>query len=74
MSSMATVPQTYDEWQHCIEVKCGIPLSANYVAERISDLEIKEDFTTKKLIETWGIQHYDRTLGWFREAAVRLAA
>ena len=71
---MATIPETYDEWKHCITVKCGIPLTSDYVAQRIAALEDRNDFGTQKLIETWGSEHYARTLGWFREAAQKLAA
>ena len=33
---MNYIPQTYDEWEHCITVKCGIPLTPAYVAGRIT--------------------------------------
>ncbi|AWX93881.1 hypothetical protein DPM13_14980 [Paracoccus mutanolyticus] len=32
---MNHVPRTYAEWEHCITVECGIPLTAGYVAGRI---------------------------------------
>ena len=31
-------PGDYTSWRHCIEVKCGVPLAASYVTERISVL------------------------------------
>lgn len=69
---MTVIPQTYDEWEQCITVKCGIPLTADYVAGRIGALEDGGDFHTRKFIERWGTAHHARTLGWFREAAARL--
>ncbi|MCB5412378.1 hypothetical protein [Pseudogemmobacter faecipullorum] len=70
---MSYVPQNYDEWEHCITVKCGIPLTADYVAQRIVALEDGRDFHTEKFIARWGAAHHARTLQWFREAQSRLA-
>ncbi|MEM6266444.1 MAG: hypothetical protein AAF707_02885 [Pseudomonadota bacterium] len=71
---MAIVPSTYDEWEHCITVKCGIELTPDYVSKRIAGLEDQSDFFTRKFIDLWGAEHHDRTLGWFREAKRRLEA
>lgn len=70
---MSYVPQTYDEWEHCITVKCGIPLTPDYIARRIVALEDSRDFHTGKFIARWGAAHHARTLDWFREAQSRLA-
>lgn len=69
---MSVVPQTYEEWEHCITVKCGIPLTAEFVAKRIVALEDDSDYSTRKFIEHWGEAHHTRTLEWFRQAASRL--
>ncbi|MEM6712436.1 MAG: hypothetical protein AAF590_09155 [Pseudomonadota bacterium] len=65
------IPTTYDEWVHCITVKCKIPLTPEFVAERIAELQNKDDYKTHRFIERWGEAHYERTLGWFRQAAER---
>lgn len=69
---MSVVPQTYEEWEHCITVKCGIPLTAEFVAKRIAALEDDSDHSTRKFIDYWGEAHHARTLDWFRQAASRL--
>ncbi|MEM1360631.1 MAG: hypothetical protein AAGF94_02810 [Pseudomonadota bacterium] len=69
---MAMVPGTYEEWEHCITVECGIPLTAQYVEERIQALENESDHHTQKFIDRWGRQHHAQTLGWFRQAEERL--
>jgi threonine dehydrogenase-like Zn-dependent dehydrogenase len=28
------IPKTYAQWRHCITVECGIPLSADFIAQR----------------------------------------
>lgn len=71
---MNGIPQTYDEWAHCIIVECGIPLTPAYVAGRIAALEDSRDFHTQRFIGRWGEAHHARTLDWFREAAGKLAA
>ncbi|MFT3691027.1 hypothetical protein [Paenirhodobacter sp.] len=70
---MNFIPQSYDEWEHCITVKCGIPLTSDYVAGRIAALENRRDFHTEKFIARWGAAHHARTLAWFREAQSKLA-
>ncbi|MEO0385553.1 MAG: hypothetical protein AAF234_18595 [Pseudomonadota bacterium] len=71
---MSIIPTTYDEWEYCITVKCKIPLTPEFVAERITELQDKDDYKTHRFIELWGEAHHARTLGWFREAAERLQA
>lgn len=70
---MKAIPQTYDEWEHCITVQCGIPLTATFVANRIKALEDEKEFSTQKFIECWGEAHHAKTLEWFRQAAARLS-
>ncbi|MEM6486681.1 MAG: hypothetical protein AAF677_00180 [Pseudomonadota bacterium] len=70
---MAIVPTTYDEWEHCITVACGIPLTQDFVVGRIAALQDANDYHTRKFIETWGEAHHAQTLEWFKEAAARLA-
>ena len=69
---MSNIPTTYEEWEHCITLKCGIPLTAEYVAKRIEALQDMDDYHTRKFVEQWGQAHHARTLGWFREAEGRL--
>ena len=69
---MSFVPKTYEEWKHCITVKCDIPLTTAYVRERIAALTDDRELDTQKFIERWGNAHHARTLAWFRRAAEEL--
>ncbi|MEM1007089.1 MAG: hypothetical protein AAF625_19190 [Pseudomonadota bacterium] len=69
---MSFIPKTYDEWEHCITVKCGIPLTPEYIAQRIEAMQDIGDHDTQKFIERWGKDHHARTVGWFLEAQGRL--
>ncbi|MEM9341697.1 MAG: hypothetical protein AAGA87_01500 [Pseudomonadota bacterium] len=71
---MPAIPQTYADWEHCITVECGIPLTLDYVAERIQSLENADDFNTQRFIERWGSAHHAKTLTWFREAEAKLSS
>ena len=71
---MSFVPTTYEEWEHCITVKCDIPLTPAYLAERIEALQNTNDFHTQKFIEQWGQEHLDQTLAWFQQAEAKLNA
>ena len=73
VSGMVSIPRTYEEWEHCITVQCGIPLTPEFVAGRIKALDDQDDFRTRKFIQDWGSDHHARTLGWFRQAAARLS-
>lgn len=71
---MSILPKTYEDWEHCITVTCGIPLTAAYVAERIDALQDDKDYHTQKFVSHWGEAHRQQTLAWFQQAAAKLAA
>lgn len=60
---------TYSDWRRCIEVQCGIPLTAPYIAERIRALSDETSEQTRKFVDVWGDTHRQRVLTWFRQAA-----
>ncbi|MEM6411148.1 MAG: hypothetical protein AAF683_06400 [Pseudomonadota bacterium] len=70
---MNSTPKTFEEWEHCITVKCGIPLTEQFVSDRIKALEDSTDTTTQKFRNFWGNAHYVQTLEWFRQAALRVS-
>lgn len=71
---MSFVPSNYEEWKHCITVKCDIPLTASYVEERLSALMNDGDYQTQKFKDRWGAKHHARTVEWFKRAKDELAA
>ena len=70
---MSIIPATYENWEHCITVRCGISLTAEYVTKRIEALKDMNDYHTHRFIERWGEAHHERILAWFREAEERLS-
>lgn len=59
------IPTDYNEWRHCITVKCGIKLTEDFVEQRIAELNDKENPTTRQFIKLYGEQHWQLTLNWF---------
>lgn len=72
MTDSPVIPTNYAEWEHCITVECGIPLTAEFVETRIKSLQDDKDYSTQKFIARWGKAHHAKTLEWFREAQARL--
>ena len=64
----AIMPDNYEAWRHCITVECGLVLTPDFIEERISALQNKKDYSTKKFVQLYGQQHLQNVLGWFMQA------
>ncbi|PSV38646.1 hypothetical protein C9J44_02225 [Photobacterium sp. GB-27] len=64
----AIIPQTYQEWHHCITVICQQPLTLSYVEERITALNSSKDYMTKKFVQLYGESQRQKTMQWFEQA------
>jgi hypothetical protein len=60
------IPRDYDGWRYCIEHWCGIPLTADFVSQRIAALEDRGNEHTRRFVECYGQAHHAQVLGWFR--------
>lgn len=67
--SKSPIPQTYEEWVHCITVKCGLKLTPSYIEQRITALQNITDFRTKQFIELYGSKYHQLVLSWFLQAS-----
>lgn len=68
MSHAPVVPQTYDEWRHCIEIECGLRLTPHYIAERIAALGDPSNHYTSQFTKLWGVAHLAKVQNWFGRA------
>jgi hypothetical protein len=59
------IPESYEQWVHCIKVKCGIPLTREYAARRLSQLRDADDDRTKKFRDLYGDEYLQRVISWF---------
>lgn len=63
------IPSNYASWRYCIEVKCGLALTTDYLRERIVVLSNSDHEETKRFAKLYGNAHREQVLAWFREAA-----
>jgi len=63
------IPATYEEWFHCITVKCKIPLTAAFARQRVDVLSDMRAAETRKFTELYGDSHRLRVIEWFRQSA-----
>jgi len=68
------IPRTYAQWQHCITQACGIPLTADFVAQRLAiwrDSQAQETLHFRRL---YGDAHWQAVVAWFEQAQQELSA
>lgn len=66
------IPGNFQAWRHCIEYWCGIPLTREFIEQRLEALAQPEQEHTRRFIECYGQVHYDRVYTWFRQALAEL--
>lgn len=62
------IPSTFEEWRYCITAKCGIPLTAAYIEERLHALRDPRDAASARFRKLDGLHQLDRTVRWFEQA------
>lgn len=65
----AIIPETYDEWRHCILVECGLKLTKPFIEKRIAALRNKREHHTQQFVKRYGQSHHQQVLNWFAMAA-----
>lgn len=66
------IPQSYEEWHYCITVECGIPLTLEFIEERLTALQEISDFKTKQFVQLYGRQYHEQVLSWFLRSKDKL--
>jgi len=64
----AIIPNTYEEWRHCIVVECGLALTPQFIAARIHALQDSQDFYTQKFTSLYGKAYLEQVITWFQQA------
>ena len=65
-------PETYEQWQHCITVDCGIPLTPDFVEQRLTVWRDEGAQETLRFRKLYGDDYWRAVLGWFERAAKEL--
>jgi hypothetical protein len=62
-------PSDYTSWRYCIEVKCGLAITPEYLQARIAVLADSRHEESRRFAGLYGEPYRDQVLGWFRRAA-----
>ena len=62
------IPNTYEQWKHCITIECGIPLNKAFIETRITSLTNRESEAARQFIRLYGESHYQNVLVWMKQA------
>ena len=68
MDTEKLIPTDYAEWRECITVHCGIPLTQQYISERLTALSQSDKEETNRFRRIYGDHHLQSVLGWFQRA------
>ncbi|SMF42919.1 hypothetical protein [Pseudobacteriovorax antillogorgiicola] len=74
MTNTSLIPDSFQSWRECIEVRCQVPLTKEYCEKRIVELKNAKEFNTKKFIECYGAEHHRRVLSWFEQGLKGLSS
>lgn len=44
------IPEAYDTWRRCIEIDCAQPLTAAFIAQRLTALQDPADHHTQQFL------------------------
>lgn len=67
------LPQTYEQWRHCITVECGIALARAFVAERLQVWNDPAHDEVHRFEQLYGPTHRERVRQWFAQALKQLS-
>lgn len=68
------IPDSFESWKHCVAVKCGIKLTAEYIEQRIQELKDQGHEHTRQFISLYGQDHYHNVLSWFERSKLESIA
>lgn len=58
-------PRNYQDWKQCITVKCGIPLTLEFIDDRLISLNDKKSEYTRRFIKLYGEEYTNQIISWF---------
>ena len=66
------IPGTYEQWHHCITIECEIPLTSDFVAQRLQSWRNENAQETTRFRRLYGDSHWRTVIGWFERAEAEL--
>ena len=68
IDSTDPIPQTFEQWRHCIEHWCKIEITPEFIDKRLRALQDTNDYHTRRFIECYGEAHRAAVVGWLQRA------
>jgi hypothetical protein len=62
------IPANYAEWRQCIEVSCGLRLTAEFIQERLAALRNPADAYTRAFTSKYGAAYLQQVISWYEQA------
>lgn len=72
MAMTSPFPENYEQWQYCITVECGIPLTSEFVTQRLLIWRDESAQETQRFRKLYGDAHWRAVIGWFERAEQEL--
>jgi len=63
------IPSDYASWRYCIEEKCGLALTPEFIRSRIAVLGDPRHDETRRFVMLYGKSYHQQVLAWFERAA-----
>ena len=61
------IPQTFDQWKHCITVDCKVKLTKDFALQRLTVYENINNVETKKFESLYGKEYLQSIINWFKK-------
>ena len=67
-------PENYQQWRHCITEECGIPLTSEFVEQRLRVWRDESSQETKRYRKLYGDQYWKFMISCFERASKELGS
>lgn len=67
------IPKTYPQWYQCITKECGIPVTREFISNRLAVFEDPRNQETRRFVSLYGQPHLDNIIRWFKKAGEELS-
>ena len=71
--SSSPIPETYEQWRHCITVDCDIKLTPTFITQRLSIWRNPKAEETERFSSLYGEAYLREVIGWFERAERELS-
>lgn len=68
MSETSMIPETYQQWRDCITIRCGIPLTDDFIRSRLKELRDSSNPKTAEFAKMYGREYLNQVIEWFEQA------